>query len=126
MDRAMDVLIVDDSAAIRKILRRVLAQAELPLGVIYEAGDGLEAIDSLRRQPVRLILSDINMPNMDGLRFLSEVKANPEWKEIAFIVITTEGSQAKVLEAVQLGASGYVRKPFTADEIKDKLSGILS
>ncbi|MGD0497191.1 MAG: response regulator [Bryobacteraceae bacterium] len=122
----MDVLIVDDSAAIRKILRRVLQQAELPLGEIREAGDGLEALESLRRQTVRLILSDINMPNMDGLRFLTEVKAHPEWKDIAVMMVTTEGSQAKVLEAVQRGAIGYVRKPFTADEIKEKLVGILS
>jgi two-component system, chemotaxis family, chemotaxis protein CheY len=122
----MDVLIVDDSAAIRKILRRVLQQAEIPLGEIYEAGDGMEAMESLKRRPVRLILSDINMPNMDGLQFLSEVKANPDWKDIAMIMITTEGGQAKVLEAVQRGANGYVRKPFTADEIKEKLTGILS
>ena len=122
----MDVLIVDDSAAIRKILRRVLQQAELPLGEIYEAGDGLEGLESLRRQQVKLILSDINMPNMDGLHFLTEVKAHPEWKDIHVIMITTEGSQAKVLEAVQRGANGYVRKPFTADEIKEKLAGIIS
>ncbi len=122
----MDVLIVDDSAAIRKILRRVLQQAELPLGQIFEAGDGMEALESLRKQKVQLILSDINMPNMDGLRFLTEVKASSDWKDIAVVMITTEGSQAKVLEAVQRGASGYVRKPFTADEIKEKLAGIVS
>ena len=66
------------------------------------------------------------MPNMDGLRLLSVVKANPDWKDAAMIMITTEGSQAKVLEAVQRGANGYVRKPFTADEIKEKLTGILT
>jgi two-component system, chemotaxis family, chemotaxis protein CheY len=122
----MDVLIVDDSAAIRKILRRVLQQAELPLGEIYEAGDGVEALASLGKQPVQLILSDINMPNMDGLQFLTEVKGNAAFKDVPVIMITTEGSQAKVLEAVQRGAVGYVRKPFTADQIKEKLTGILS
>jgi two-component system, chemotaxis family, chemotaxis protein CheY len=121
----MDVLIVDDSAAIRKILRRVLQQAELPLGQVYEAGDGAEAVASLKNQKVQLILSDINMPNMDGLQFLSELKSNPEWKDVPVIMITTEGSQAKVLEAVQLGAVGYVRKPFTAEQIKEKLTGLM-
>jgi len=121
----MDVLIVDDSAAIRKILRRVLQQAEIPLGQIYEAGDGREAVASLKQQKVHLILSDINMPNMDGLQFLSEIKASPEFKDVPVVMITTEGSQAKVLEAVQLGAVGYVRKPFTAEQIKEKLTGIL-
>jgi two-component system, chemotaxis family, chemotaxis protein CheY len=121
----MDVLIVDDSAAIRKILRRVLQQTDIPLGQIYEAGDGVEALESLKTQKVQLILSDINMPNMDGLQFLTQVKANPEWKSVPVVMITTEGSQAKVLEAVERGAVGYVRKPFTAEQIKDKLAGIL-
>jgi two-component system chemotaxis response regulator CheY len=121
----MDVLIVDDSAAIRKILRRVLQQAEVPLGQVYEASDGLEALESLKHQKVQLILSDINMPNMDGLQLLTAVKANDEWKNVPIVMITTEGSQAKVLEAVERGAVGYVRKPFTADQIKEKLAGIV-
>ena len=121
----MDVMIVDDSAAIRKILRRVLQQTEIPLGQVYEAGDGAEAVESLKQQKVQLILSDINMPNMDGLQFLSQLKSKPEWKDVPVIMITTEGSQAKVLEAVQLGAAGYVRKPFTAEQIKEKLAGII-
>lgn len=122
----MDVLIVDDSAAIRKILQRVLRQAEVPIGEVYEAGDGLEALNVLKRQKVGLILSDINMPNMDGLQFLTEVRAIEEWKSVPIVMITTEGSQNKVLEAVQLGASGYVRKPFTAEQIKEKLAGIMN
>ena len=121
----MDVLIVDDSAAIRKILRRVLLQAGIPLGQVYEAGDGLEAVAGLKQQKVQLILSDINMPNMDGLQLLGALKGNQEWKNIPVIMITTEGSQAKVLEAVQLGAAGYVRKPFTAAQIKEKLAGMV-
>lgn len=121
----MDVLIVDDSAAIRKILRRVLQQVELPLGQIHEAGDGVEALDCLRGNKVQLILSDINMPNMDGLQLLSELKANADWKGIPVVMITTEGGQAKVLEAVQLGAVSYVRKPFTAEQIKEKLTGLI-
>jgi two-component system chemotaxis response regulator CheY len=124
-EKIMDVLIVDDSAAIRKILRRVLQQTEIPLGQVYEAGDGVEAVAGLKLQKVQLILSDINMPNMDGLQLLSELKASLEWKDIPVIMITTEGSQAKVLEAVQRGAAGYVRKPFTADQIKEKLAGIV-
>src|ERR1700683_4238771 len=82
----MDVLIVDDSAAIRKILRRVLQQAEIPLGQVYEAGDGVEAIESLKKVKVQLILSDINMPNKDGLQLLGEVKSNPEWKDVPVVM----------------------------------------
>ena len=121
----VDVLIVDDSAAIRKILQRVLRQADVPVGQVFEAGDGLEALETLKNQKVGLVLSDINMPNMDGLQFLSQMKANESWKAVPVVMITTEGSQTKVMDAVSLGAAGYVRKPFTAEQIKEKLSGLL-
>ena len=122
---ALDVLIVDDSAAIRKILQRVLAQTEIPLGTILEAGDGLEALERLRANHVGLVLSDINMPNMDGIELLTQIRANAAWKSIPVVMITTEGSQEKVMQALQLGASGYVRKPFTPDQIKEKLVGLV-
>ena len=122
---AVDILIVDDSAAIRKILQRVLLQAEVPLGKVHEAGDGMEALAKLNEEKVGLILSDINMPNMDGLEFLSKSKSNDSFKDVPVVMITTEGGQAKVLEAVNLGAAGYVRKPFTAEQIKEKLVGII-
>ncbi len=122
---AVDILIVDDSAAIRKILQRVLLQTDMPIGKVLEAGDGVEALNALKENKVGLILSDINMPNMDGLQLLSELKANPDLKSVPVVMITTEGAQAKVLEAVSLGAVGYVRKPFTADQIKEKLVGLL-
>jgi two-component system chemotaxis response regulator CheY len=121
---AVDVMIVDDSAAIREILQRMLGQTGIPLGKITEAGDGLEALERLKAQPVHLILSDINMPNMDGIQLLSILKASADFKSVPVIMITTEGGEAKVMEAVQLGAAGYVRKPFTAAQIKEKLDGL--
>ncbi|HMF76461.1 MAG TPA: response regulator [Bryobacteraceae bacterium] len=121
----INVLIVDDSAAIRKILVRVLGQANLPIGEIYEASDGLEALTIVAANDVSLILSDINMPNVDGLELLTRLRGTPKWKQLSVVMITTEGSQAKVLEAVQLGARGYVRKPFTADQIKEKVLACL-
>jgi two-component system, chemotaxis family, chemotaxis protein CheY len=120
----VDVLI-DDSAVIRKILLRVLRQAEIPVGDGFEAGDGLEAIEMLKTKKVGLVLSDINMPNMDGLQLLSHLRALEEFQSVPVVMITTEGSHNKVLEAVSLGASGYVRKPFTADQIKEKLTGLI-
>jgi two-component system chemotaxis response regulator CheY len=121
----VNVLIVDDSAAIRKILQRVLNQAKVPISQVFEAGDGLEALAAMRTHNIGLVLSDINMPNMDGLQFLSNVRAVEEWRSIPVVMITTEGSHAKVLAAVQLGASGYARKPFTPDQIKEKLAGLV-
>jgi two-component system chemotaxis response regulator CheY len=121
----LDVLIVDDSAAIRKILQRVLRQTDLNLGEIKEAGDGTEAVEILKDRTFGLILSDINMPQMDGLQLLAKIKEMPHLKNVPVIMITTEGGQGKVMEAVALGATGYVRKPFTADQIKEKLAGVV-
>jgi two-component system chemotaxis response regulator CheY len=120
-----DVLVVDDSAAIRKILQRVLRQTGMAIRTIFEAGDGEEALAVLRTERPALILSDINMPHMDGLQLLAAIRAVPEWRHLPVVMITTEGGEAKVGEAVRLGAAGYVRKPFTADQIKEKLTGIL-
>jgi two-component system chemotaxis response regulator CheY len=117
---------VDDSAAIRKILHRVLAQTDIALGDVLEAGDGVEALAVLEKRKIGLVLSDINMPNMDGLQFLTSVRANSEWNSMPVIMITTEGSQEKVMDAVQRGAQGYVRKPFTAEQIKEKISSCLA
>ncbi|HEX4810783.1 MAG TPA: response regulator [Bryobacteraceae bacterium] len=121
----LDVLIVDDSAAIRKILQRVLRQTDVPIGEVFEAGDGVEALNVMNTHKVGLVLSDINMPVMDGLQLLGEIKAKAEWKSVPIVMITTEGSHNKVIEAVNLGAAGYVRKPFTAEQIKEKLAGIV-
>jgi len=121
----IDLLIVDDSAAIRKILQRVLQQTELPLGAVYEASDGKQALEILRHHHVSLVLSDINMPNMDGIELLRAVRSSAEWRELPVVMITTEGSPAKVAEAVELHASSYVRKPFTAEQLRDKLSALV-
>jgi len=124
--KPIDLLIVDDSAAIRKILQRVLQQTELPLREIFEASDGQQALDILRSNQVNVILSDINMPNMDGIAFLKEVRGLPDYKNVPVIMITTEGSPARVKEAADLGATSYVRKPFTTDQLRDKLRAMLS
>jgi len=120
-----DVLVVDDSAAIRKILQRVLRQTGMAIRTIHEAGDGQEALEVMKSQSVSLVLTDINMPKMDGIQLLGALKSSPQWHKIPVVMITTEGGETKVGEAVRLGAAGYVRKPFTADQIKEKLAGIL-
>jgi len=120
-----DILIVDDSAAIRKILQRVLHQTGIAIGTIHEAGDGQEALAVLESNTVDLVLTDINMPKMDGIQLLAAVRSSSRWGALPVLMVTTEGGEAKVSEAVRLGATGYVRKPFTADQIKEKLQGLL-
>jgi two-component system, chemotaxis family, chemotaxis protein CheY len=97
----------------------------VPLGKVHEASDGNEALEKLKTEKVGLILSDINMPNMDGIEFLTRLKADETHKSVPILMVTTEGSQAKVMLALELGAAGYVRKPFTADQIKEKLTGLI-
>jgi two-component system chemotaxis response regulator CheY len=121
-----NLLIVDDSTAIRKILLRVLSQTGLPLGQVLEAGDGKEALKMMEGHDVSLVLSDINMPNMDGIELLRTLRGSAQWHNMPVVMITTEGSQAKVQEAAALGATSYVRKPFSADLLRDKLASLLS
>jgi two-component system, chemotaxis family, chemotaxis protein CheY len=121
-----NLLIVDDSTAIRKILLRVLNQTGLPLGQVLEAGDGKQALDLIQDHKVSLILSDINMPNMDGLELLRALRGSEKWHDVPVVMITTEGGQARVEEAIALGATSYVRKPFSADLLRDKLAALLS
>jgi two-component system chemotaxis response regulator CheY len=119
---ALNILVVDDSTAIRKILIRVLRQTELAIAEILEARDGLEALEIVRNH---LILSDINMPNLDGLGLLAELKGNDQWRALPVVMITTEGSEEKVSQAIRLGSAAYIRKPFTAEQIQEKIAGIL-
>jgi two-component system chemotaxis response regulator CheY len=88
----IDVLIVDDSAAIRKILQRVLRQTDMAIGQIIEAADGKEALDAFRSQQFGLVLSDINMPNMDGLELLAQLKSVEDTKRVPVVMITTEAN----------------------------------
>jgi two-component system chemotaxis response regulator CheY len=97
----------------------------MAIQTIHEAGDGQEALAVMALHRIDLVLSDINMPKMDGLQLLASLKASPQWQKVPVVMITTEGGETKVAEAVRLGAAGYVRKPFTADQIKEKLVGIL-
>ena len=121
-----NLLIVDDSTAIRKILLRVLTQTGLELGQVLEAGDGKEALTLMEGRDISLVLSEINMPNMDGLELLRTLRGSPQWHDLPVVMITTEGGQARVEEAIALGATSYVRKPFSADLLRDKLAALLS
>jgi len=118
-------LIVDDSSVMRKIVERALRQAGLDAMVVYEAGSGTEAIDLLRAQEVDLILSDINMPSMDGLEFLRQMRAQNLAQGVPVVMITTESSEEHVKQAIQAGARGYIRKPFTADQVKERVLPLL-
>jgi two-component system chemotaxis response regulator CheY len=121
----MNILVVDDSAILRKMLRKVLAECNLPIEAIFEAGDGSQGLDVLAKETVQLILCDVNMPVMNGYEFLAKTRETPKFAAIPVLMVTTEGSQDSVLKAQQLGASGFIRKPFTPDEVKGKIAKCL-
>jgi two-component system chemotaxis response regulator CheY len=118
------VMIVDDSNTMRKIVTRALRQAGLDFETILEASDGQEALDKLRETSVDLVLSDINMPNMDGLTFLKEKSADAALKEIPVVMITTEAGEDVIGEARSLGAAGSIKKPFTPDQINETVGSL--
>lgn len=114
-------LIVDDSSVMRKIVERALRQAGLDLAMVHEAGSGVEGLDVLKAKPVDLILSDINMPSMDGLEFVRQIHAQKLAPGVPVVMITTESSEEHVKQAIQAGARGYIRKPFTVEQVKERV-----
>jgi two-component system chemotaxis response regulator CheY len=121
----MTVLIVDDSSVMRKIVERALRQAGLDVARVVEAGSGREGLDALRREEVALIVSDINMPNMDGLEFVRQVQRDGLARGAPVVMITTESGEDHVREALAAGAQGYIRKPFTPDQVRDRVLPLL-
>ncbi|MGC1421841.1 MAG: response regulator [Terracidiphilus sp.] len=119
-------LIVDDSSVMRKIVERSLRQAGLESLVVFEAGSGVEGLEILKSREVDLILSDINMPSMDGLEFVRQLRSQQLAPEVPVVMITTESSEEHVRQAIEAGAKGYIRKPFTADQVKQRVLPLLS
>jgi len=118
-------LIVDDSSVMRKIVERSLRQAGLELEKVVEAGNGAEALAALGQGPVDLILCDINMPIMDGLEFLRMLPTAENAKGVPVVMITTEGSETHVVQALSAGARGYIRKPFTPEQVKEHVLPVI-
>ena len=123
--KKLKVLIVDDSSVMRKIVERALRQAGLELTEVVEASNGAEALAQAEKGGLDMILSDINMPVMDGLEFLKSLAGVAAAKGVPVIMITTEGSEARVVEALSAGAKGYLRKPFTPEQVKERVAPLL-
>jgi two-component system, chemotaxis family, chemotaxis protein CheY len=119
-------LIIDDSAVMRKIVERSLRQAGVNLTQVLEAGNGAEALGVLQDKQVDLILCDINMPIMDGLEFVKQLAGLESAKGVPVVMITTEGSESHVVQALSCGARGYIRKPFTAEQVKEHVIPVLA
>jgi two-component system chemotaxis response regulator CheY len=124
LEGGLRALIVDDSAVMRKVIERALRQAGLELTEVLEAGNGEAALQVLRNDApnsLSLIVSDINMPVMDGLQFLELRRDEKLAQGVPVVMITTEGAEETVLRAISAGAQGYICKPFTAEQVKARV-----
>jgi two-component system, chemotaxis family, chemotaxis protein CheY len=122
---ALNIMIVDDSPVMRIFLRRVLQLTGLLVGEYCEAGDGEAALQGLRERWVDLILTDINMPHMNGEEFVRQLEADEVLREIPVIVVSTDASRERIDRMFKLGAQGYISKPFHPETLRDEVERIL-
>ncbi|KAA0014511.1 chemotaxis protein CheY [Billgrantia pellis] len=121
-DKSMSFLVVDDFPTMRRIVRSLLK--ELGYTNVEEAEDGQEALAKLRSGSFEFVVSDWNMPNLDGLEMLKQIRADAALKELPVLMVTAEAKKENIIAAAQAGASGYVVKPFTAATLEEKLNKI--
>lgn len=115
---ALKVLIVDDSDVMRKVVKRVLGMSGFEIDTIYEAGDGDEALMLIVNNEVDIVLTDVNMPVMDGVELLKTMKSDDRFSSLPVIIISTEGRSDRIQNILQLGAAGYITKPFKPEDIR--------
>jgi len=119
------ILLVDDSTTIRNVLIQVFGMTQLPLDDVHQAGDGIEALKVLESRWVDIVFCDINMPRMNGVELIRNMRENPEYKDIPIVVISTEGSKTRMNELESIGINSYLRKPCRPEEVRDVIHEIL-
>ena len=121
-DKNMKFLVVDDFSTMRRIVRNLLK--ELGFGNVDEAEDGAIALQKLKGGGFDFVISDWNMPNMDGLALLQSIRSDESLKKLPVLMVTAEAKKENIVAAAQAGANGYVVKPFTAATLDEKLNKI--
>lgn len=122
---AYRVLIVDDSPAMRTVVRRVIELSGFDLSDCFEAGNGREALNLLEHEWVDVILTDINMPEVDGEEFLRRLASNDLLRSVPTIVVSTDSTENRISRLLSLGARGYVTKPFRPETLREQLETTL-
>ena len=120
------VLIVDDSSVMRKMIEHALRKAGIQIQQVLGASDGLEALSVLKVNTVDLVLCDINMPVMNGLEFLQQLCSSGIAKGAPIIMVTTESGESEIVKALAYGASGYIRKPFAVEQVREQILPVLA
>jgi two-component system chemotaxis response regulator CheY len=120
--RPLNILIVDDSAMMRAMIKRVAGICEVPIANVYEAANGAEALQVLETHQVDALFTDINMPVMTGTELLREINRRPCWKDVTRVIISTDGSEARRAEVQDLNVKLYIEKPFRPEVMRDVLT----
>ena len=121
---SVNVLIVDDSAVMRTLIKRVAVLSEAPIGVMYEASNGREALQILEKESIQAVFTDITMPVMNGTELLRAIASREEWNHVVRVIISTDGSAARRAEVENLDVRLYLEKPFRPEAIRDVLSSL--
>ncbi len=119
----MKILIVDDSTTMLRIIKNTLSR--IGYSDIVEADNGVNGLARLEEGGIELVLTDWNMPEMDGLTFVKKVREQDKYKGVPILMVTTEGEKNSILEALKAGVSNYIVKPFTPDTLKEKLEAVI-
>jgi|SRR5688500_491264 two-component system chemotaxis response regulator CheY len=122
---AYNILVVDDSMTVRAVIAKSLDLAGIPLGTLFQAGNGAEGLEVLRKEWVDLVLADINMPVMGGVAMVEEMKGDAGLSGIPVVIISTEGSATRIAELKEKGVQAFLRKPFAPEDLKRTVDALL-
>ena len=122
---AYNILVVEDSLTMRSVIKKTIRSSGFKAGQLLDASNGKEALDILKEEWIDLVLTDYNMPGMNGMELIVEMKKDELLKAVPVVMITTEGSRQRVNEFMEKGAVAYIKKPFTPEEIRHKLNLII-
>ncbi len=122
---ALNMLIVDDSETVRAVICKTLGLSELPIGTLYQAGNGVEALEILGKEWIDLVFADVNMPIMGGIELVNKMQENELYKTIPIIMVSTEGSATRIQELHEKGIKAFIRKPFRPENLKSTIQDIL-
>ncbi len=122
---SFNVMIVDDSGAMRAVIKKIITISGFKINNCFEAANGREALEMLKQNWVDVIISDVNMPEMNGLELLKSLSQDPLYRSIPAIIVSTEGSNERMKEALEGGAKGFIKKPFQPEEIRKVLYNVI-
>jgi two-component system chemotaxis response regulator CheY len=122
---AYNILVVDDSDTMRAVIAKALTLAGVQVGNLYQAANGLQGMEMLRKEWIDLVLADINMPVLNGVGMVGEMKADPALAAIPVIIVSTEGSETRLQDLKDKGVKAFLRKPFPPEELKKAVETVL-